>query len=98
MKGYVIWTATGPILALTSALTPDDPDFVGRLLEKGVERFIATPVPLELIEARYGERYQMVLNDRRQTDILRVVDEDGDQVVKNFSMHEVGPPELCEVA
>jgi hypothetical protein len=98
MKAYIIWAGSGPILALTNANSPDDPDFVGRLLEKGVERFIATPVPLELVESRYGERFHIVLGDRRQTDILRVVDEDGDQVVRNFSMHEIGPAEMCEMA
>ena len=98
MKAFIFWTGSGPILALTNAASPEDPDLVGKLLEKGVERFIATPVPLELVEQRYGERFHIVLNDRRQSDILRVIDEDGDQVVRNFSMHEIGPAEMCEVA
>ncbi len=98
MKAYIIWAHTGPILTLTKADSPDDPDFVGLLLEKGIERFIATPVPLDLVEERYGEHYQLILRDRRQRDILRVVDEDGERVVKNFSVHEMGPTEMCEVA
>jgi response regulator RpfG family c-di-GMP phosphodiesterase len=98
MKGYVLWSGRGPLLVVTTAESPEDPDFVRKLLEKGIERFIATPVSLELIEERYGERYHIVLNDRRQSDILRVVDEDGDQVARNFSMHELGPAEMCEAA
>jgi len=98
MNAYIIWSGSGPILALTNAKSPDDPDFVGMLLEKGVERFIATPVPVDIVRQRYGERYEITLHDRRQTDILRVVDEDGDQVARNFSVHELGQPEMCEVA
>jgi len=96
MKAAVVWTHTGPILVLTNAATFDDPDFVGALLSKGVDKFLATEVPTTLVEARYGERYQMTLNDMRQRDILRVVDEDGEQVALNFSVHEMSAPMACE--
>jgi hypothetical protein len=98
MKGYIVWSGSGPTLVVTNAASPDDPDFVGKLLEKNIERFIATPVPVDLIKARYGEHFRIMLEDRLQTDILRVIDEDGDQVVRNFSVHEMGPAEMCEVA
>jgi response regulator RpfG family c-di-GMP phosphodiesterase len=97
MKAYIVWTGSGPILVLTNAASSDDPDFVGKLIEKGIERFIATPVPTDLVEERYGEHYHLILTDRRQSDILRVVDSDGSRVLTNFSVHEMGEATKCEV-
>lgn len=98
MKAFVVWGGKGPVLVLTTAASSDAPEFVDKLREKGITRFIATAVPLELVEQRYGERYHIVLHDRHQSDILRVVDEDGDQVVRNFSIHELGAAEMREAA
>ena len=90
MKAGIIITGTGPIVVLTSYESFTDPEFVAKLEAKGIRKFIAYEVPLELCKQRYGEHYPVVLEDLRQSDDLRVLDFDGHHVYATFSFSEYG--------
>lgn len=92
MRAGLIFTGTGPIVILTSHDSLTDPDLVRMLAEKGIRKFLAFEVPVETVRARYRAHYDMVMDDLRQKDDLRVVDEDGHHVYAEFSLRELGPP------
>ncbi|MGD9123755.1 MAG: hypothetical protein PVG60_01620 [Desulfarculaceae bacterium] len=96
MKAGIIFTGTGPILVLTSYNSFDDPKFVEKLARKGIMKFIAQELDLELVRKRYGNQYEVILNDVKQEDDLRVLDYNGHNVFYNFSFNDMGPPLLHE--
>jgi hypothetical protein len=96
MKAGIIFTGTGPILVLTSYTSFDDPKFVEKLARKGIMKFIAQELDLELVRKRYGNQYEVILNDVKQEDDLRVLDYNGHNVFYNFSFNDMGPPLLHE--
>ena len=75
---------------MTSFDSFSDPGFVEKLRSKGIRKFVAYEVPVELCQLRYGEHYAMVLEDLRQNDDLRVLDFDGHHIYATFSFEEFG--------
>ena len=55
---------------------------------KGIEKFVAHEVPLELAQARYGGHFNTVERDLRQADDLRVLDFDGQRAFRLFRFAE----------
>lgn len=96
MKAAILFTGSGPLAVLTSAEDIEAPDVVSRLEVKGLDKFMAFEVPLDLMRQRYGRHYTAVLEDSRQNDLLRVVDEDGGRIFKLFRLDELGPPRRHE--
>ena len=47
MKSYMLLTASGPIMILTSHDSPMDDVFIGKLKAKGVDKFFAYELPWE---------------------------------------------------
>ena len=92
MKAALILTGSGPILVLTTHDTLTDPDLVARLAAKGIRKFLAYEVPVEAVKAKYHAHYDHVLEDIKQEDDLRVVDENGHRVYAAFSLRELGAP------
>ena len=41
---------------------------------------------------RYGQHFNVILGDLKQTDDLRVLDYDGHHVFYNFPLNEIGEP------
>ncbi len=92
MKAGIFFTGTGPILLLTTYESLDDPHLVEKLETKGVKKFIAYEVAENKVRQRYGQHYNIILGDLKQTDDLRVLDYDGHHVFYNFSLNELGEP------
>src|SRR5208283_13364 len=92
MKAALIFTGSGPILVLTTFESLESPDFIQRLSARGISKFIAHEVPLELVQKRYGKRFSVIMSDLSQNDDMRVMDIDGHHVFKSFSFEELGPP------
>jgi len=90
MKTGIIFTGTGPILIITSYESFDDPKLVEKLKVKGIEKFIASEIPLEKVKAKYGNQFNVVMGDLHQTDDLRVLDYNGHNVFYNFKFSEMG--------
>ena len=92
MKAVILFTGTGPILILTSYSALDDPKLIEKLKQKGIKKYIAYEVSEELVKARYGQQFNVILGDLKQTDDLRVLDYDGHHVFYSFSLDEIGQP------
>jgi len=88
----IIFTGTGPILILTTYASLDDPLFAEKLTEKGIKKYIAYELPLEVVRQQYGAHYTAIVNDVKQTNDLRVLDYNGHNVFYNFAMSDLGDP------
>jgi hypothetical protein len=90
MKAGIIFTGTGPILILTSYQALDDPKLVEKLRAKGIQKFIASEVPVDKVKKAYGNHFNVIMGDLNQTDDLRVLDYNGHNVFYNFTFAEMG--------
>jgi hypothetical protein len=93
MKSFLLMTGSGPIVILTSYQSVEDAALLDALQLKGIDKFVAYEVPLELARDRYGGHYNAVLNDWLETDDLRVLDFNGDRAFRLFHFSELG--EAC---
>jgi hypothetical protein len=96
MKSGILFTGTGPILILTNYESFSDPNLVTKLATKGIKKFIAYEIPPEQVKEKYGQHYNVVMGDLKQTDDLRILDYDGHHVFYNFSLGELGEPTCHE--
>jgi hypothetical protein len=90
MKAGIIFTGTGPILILTTFESLEDPKLVEKLATKGINKYIASELPLDKVKAKYGNHYNVVIGDLKQTDDLRILDYNGYNVFYNFKFSEMG--------
>lgn len=91
MKAILLLTAGGPIAILTSYETPTAPGLVKKLEAKGIAKFIAYEMPLELARQRYAGHFSAVQQDVHETDDLRVLDYSGERIFSLFRFDELGP-------
>ena len=96
MKTAMLFTGSGPIVILTSHESITAPALLEKLEAKGIERFLAYEVPLDLAKRRYGGHFKSVMNDIRETDDLRVLDYNGERAFALFRLDELGSPILHE--
>ena len=92
MKSGIVFSGTGPILILTTFDSLTDSRLVNKLSSKGIKKFIAYELPVELVREKYSTRFGAVMNDIKQTDDLRVLDYNGHGVLNHFSFSVMGPP------
>lgn len=92
MKVLLLLTAGGPLVIITSAQSPTDADLITVLRRKGIEKFIAHEIPVELAKERYGLHFNTVVHDLHESDQLRVLDYSGDRAFKLFRFDDLGPP------
>lgn len=92
MKAGIFFTGTGPILLLTSYSSIHDKRLMDKLSYKGIHKFIAYEVDIDVVKKRYGQHFNTIIGDLHQTDDLRVLDYNGHHVFNNFSLKELGKP------
>lgn len=90
-RAYLLFTGSGPILALTTYPTLDDERLLTRLRAKGIERFLAYEVALDHVRERYAA-YDDVAGHLAATEDLRVLDFNGHQIMANFSLADLAAP------
>jgi hypothetical protein len=96
MNAIMLLTGEGTMVILTSHPSPTDPALLAKLAGKGIEKFIAHEIPLDLARARYAQHFETVATDLRDADDLRVLDYSGNRAFKLFSFQELGPVIECE--
>jgi len=96
MKSGIFFTGSGPIVILTSSDSFTNPVFISKLSSKGIKKFIAYEVSEKLVKEKYGQHYEVILNDLHQDDDLRVIDFDGHHIFNHFSLKELGQPLFYE--
>ena len=94
MKTAMLFTGSGPILTSHDSVTA--PVLLEKLEAKGIERFLAYEVPLDLAKQRYGGHFMTVMNDLHETDDLRVLDYNGERAFALFRLDELGSPIVYE--
>lgn len=96
MKAGIFFTGSGPILVLTSYTSFTDHHLIKKLSIKGIKKFIAFKVDIDNVRKKYGTHFDIVLEDIKQEDDLRVLDYDGHHIFDEFSMKELGEPIFYE--
>ena len=91
-RAYLIFTGTGPILALATYASLTDERLIEKLSYKGIDKFIAYEVELEAVKKRYADSFANVANDLAGAEDIRVLDFNGHQIMTNFSLDELGEP------
>lgn len=92
MKCYYLFTASGPLVILTSYDSIEHPKLLERLNSKGIDKFIAHEVAVESAKDKYGNHFDIVCQDLYENDDLRVLDYSGERAFKSFSFRELGDP------
>lgn len=96
MKAGIVFTGSGPILFLTSFQSFTESGLVEKFKAKGIKKFIAYEVPVELVRQKYGSHFETTLADLKQEDDLRVVDYDGHHILLEFSWKDLNAPVYYE--
>jgi hypothetical protein len=96
MKAYFLFTSGGPLVMLTSFDSILNPVLLKKLDSKGISKFIAHEIPVDLAKTRYGMHFDVVLQDLHQSDDIRILDYSGERAFNNFSFKELGPPFYVE--
>ncbi len=97
MKSAILYTSSGPIVVITCCESLTAPRFLSNLAKKGIGKFLAFELPIDLVRERYGNHYRLVCEDLLETDELRVLDYDGHRIMSLFTFSEYGPPIFGEV-
>ncbi len=92
LRAYIIFTGSGPILALSTYPKLTDERLVSKLRYKGIDKFIAYEVDRDAVEARYEHSFANILKDLEHEEDIRVLDFNGHQIMANFSLDELGDP------
>ena len=97
MKAALIFSGSSPIVVLTSHEGFEDPDLLERFRSKGIKKFIAYRIPVDLLKAKYGVHFDIVCRDLHETDDLRVLDFDGSHALDLLPLGELGEPIMHDV-
>jgi len=96
MKAGIIFTGSGTVLILTKYDSLMDPALTDRFKAKGIKKFIGYEIPVDKVKTRYGNHYDVVMEDLKQDDTLRIVDEEGIHILESFSLKEFTRPVFWE--
>ena len=92
MRAYLIFTGTGPLLVLSTYPKLTDQRLIEKLRYKGIEKFIAYQVDLDVVEERYAASFDSVAVDLEDREDIRVLDYNGHQIMANLSLDSLGDP------
>jgi hypothetical protein len=92
MQSILVFSASGPLLVLSTHETIDDPGLSTALRDKGLEKFLACEVPLERCRQAYGFSYRQVAVDLEQEEVegIRILDYDGHHIFAALSLLDLG--------
>lgn len=96
MKALMLFTGGGPMVILTSYSSPTATGLIEKLASKGITKFMAYELPIELVQERYGTHFTVVQKDVHESDDLRILDYNGQRAFQLFSFDEMGPATLYE--
>ncbi|MDX1593653.1 MAG: hypothetical protein R3298_05345 [Gammaproteobacteria bacterium] len=96
MKIFMLYTGSGPIVIMTSYDSVEDAHLLEKLASKGIHKFIAHEIPLDLARDRYAAHFENVQRNLDETDDLRVLDYNGERAFRLFRFDELGESTLRE--
>lgn len=92
LAAFMVLTDAGVLLVLCSHRDISDAGAREELARKGYLRYLAFPVPLEEVQARYPSSYDVIARELSRRSGLRVVDFDSGRVVANTPFASLGAP------
>jgi len=92
MNVFLLFTAAGPLVILTSYEAPTSAGLLEKLHAKGIDKFMAFEIPLDLARLRYGGHFAVVEHDLHENDDLRILDYSGERAFRLFAFDELGSP------
>ncbi|MDP8213795.1 MAG: hypothetical protein RAO92_08990 [Candidatus Euphemobacter frigidus] len=92
MKAGIFFTGSGPILILFTYPSLDDPGLVEKLKVKGIDKYAAFEVPVDLCRERYGARFPYVAQSLGEKEDLRVLDYNSPHTFYTFKWEEMTGP------
>jgi hypothetical protein len=96
MKAGLLITGSGPLVFLTSHEGFVAPELVEKFKAKGITKYIAWELPVQLARERYKGHFEAVVRDLRETDDLRILDYNSNRAFQLFSFEELGKPIFYE--
>jgi hypothetical protein len=96
IRTALLFTGTGPVLIATSHHSIGDPQLLKHLHEHGIDKFVGYEVPVEIVKNSYGEHFHTVMHDGRESDGLRIIDDDGERVFSRVQLADFGPAVMHE--
>ncbi|CAH2604034.1 Cytosolic protein [Rhodovastum atsumiense] len=96
MNAMLLMTASGSVVYLTSYPSITDPALIQRLHRKGIGKFIAYEIPVELVQQRYGGHFTVIRQTLEEQNGLRMLDLNGQRAFKLFRFEELKGPILHE--
>lgn len=93
MKAGLFFVGSGPILILISYPSLVDPGLVERLKAKGIDKYAAFEVPIDLCRERYGARFASLVQTLKEKDDLLVLDYNSQHAFYTFKWEEMTGPE-----
>jgi hypothetical protein len=96
MKAGMLLTGDGALIYLTSHDSFVDQSLIDKFEAKGITKFIAYEISVEEAKKRYGKHFDIVVQDLRESNDLRILDYTGCRAFKMFSFNEMGPPFMHE--
>ena len=94
MKAGIFFTGSGPIVILTTYPALDDADLVEELKNKGIDKFAAFEVPVELCRHRYGARFYYISRALGEEKDFSVLDYNSPHAFYTFKWEEMTGPIL----
>ena len=98
MNVFMLFAGSGPLVILTSYASIEDPALLEKLAAKGIDKYLAYSIPLDLAKARYGLHFEIVARGLSESDDLRVLDFDGTRAFRLFGFNEMTGPFAHESA
>ena len=92
MIAAMLFTGSGPLVILTSHKFVTSPKLLEKLAAKGIDKFIAYEIPVDLAKERYGGHFTVVVRDLKEDDDLRILDYNGDRAFRLFHFEEFSEP------
>ena len=96
MKAGLLISGSGTLIYLTSHKSFMDEGLIKKFASKGISKFIAYEIPIDEAKKRYGRHFDVVVQDLRETDDLRILDYEGSRAFRMFTFKELGEPLFYE--
>jgi hypothetical protein len=96
VKVFLLFTGSSPLVIVTSHESIEDDVLLSKLASKGIVKFLAHELPIDLVRERYHGHLEVVLRDLHETDDLRILDYNGERAFRLFRFDELGPEIMHE--
>ncbi|CAK0748467.1 Cytosolic protein [Azospirillaceae bacterium] len=97
MNVFYLVTGSGSMLVMTSYPSLSNPGLLKKLTHKGLTKFFAYTITIEQAREWYGDHFEVVAQDLRSVEDLRVIDYNGYRVFERLDFDKVGAPQVIEI-